>query len=396
MKEEAIKELLTRGVERIYPNAEFLEAHLKSSEPLSLYLGIDPTGPTLHLGHIIPLLKLAQFQELGHKIILLIGDFTGMIGDPTGKSATRKKLTRDEVLSNAKLYKEQASRIIKFNGENSAVLRYNSEWLGKLTFTEVLELCSNMTHSQAIKRDMFQKRIAEGKDLFLHELLYPLMQGYDSVVMGVDGEIGGNDQTFNMLAGRDLAKKINKKEKFVFATKLLTDSVGGKMGKTEGNMVAITDSPADMFGKVMSWPDSMILIGFELCTRVSLNEIEEIKSALSRGENPKDAKTRLAFEIVALLKGKEDAEKAHSEFAAAFSDGKPKEFVEIKISSAQTLSDALIEKKIVESKTELRRLIADSAITSVATGEKTVESFLKNPPAGEYRIGKHRFIKIVK
>ena len=395
MKEEAIKELLTRGVERIYPNAEFLEAHLKSSEPLSLYLGIDPTGPTLHLGHIIPLLKLAQFQELGHKIILLIGDFTGMIGDPTGKSATRKKLTRDEVLSNAKLYKEQASRIIKFNGENSAVLRYNSEWLGKLTFTEVLELCSNMTHSQAIKRDMFQKRIAEGKDLFLHELLYPLMQGYDSVVMGVDGEIGGNDQTFNMLAGRDLAKKINKKEKFVFATKLLTDSVGGKMGKTEGNMVAITDSPADMFGKVMSWPDSMILIGFELCTRVSLNEIEEIKSALSRGENPKDAKTRLAFEIVALLKGKEDAEKAHSEFAAAFSDGKPKEFVEIKISGAHSLADALIEKKIIESKTEIRRLIAEGAITSVATGEKMGESFLKNPQAGEYRIGKHRFIKIV-
>ena len=396
MKEEAIKELLTRGVERIYPNAEFLEAHLKSSEPLSLYLGIDPTGPTLHLGHIIPLLKLAQFQELGHKIILLIGDFTGMIGDPTGKSATRKKLTRDEVLSNAKLYKEQASRIIKFNGENSAVLRYNSEWLGKLTFTEVLELCSNMTHSQAIKRDMFQKRIAEGKDLFLHELLYPLMQGYDSVVMGVDGEIGGNDQTFNMLAGRDLAKKINKKEKFVFATKLLTDSVGGKMGKTEGNMVAITDSPADMFGKVMSWPDSMILIGFELCTRVSLNEIEEIKSALSRGENPKDAKTRLAFEIVALLKGKEDAEKARSEFAAAFSDGKPKEFVEIKISGAHSLADALIEKKIIESKTEIRRLIAEGAIISITSGEKMGESFLKNPPAGEYRIGKHRFIKIVK
>ena len=395
MKEEAIKELLTRGVERIYPNAEFLEAHLKSSEPLSLYLGIDPTGPTLHLGHIIPLLKLAQFQELGHKIILLIGDFTGMIGDPTGKSATRKKLTRDEVLSNAKLYKEQASRIIKFNGENSAVLRYNSEWLGKLTFTEVLELCSNMTHSQAIKRDMFQKRIAEGKDLFLHELLYPLMQGYDSVVMGVDGEIGGNDQTFNMLAGRDLAKKINKKEKFVFATKLLTDSVGGKMGKTEGNMVAITDSPADMFGKVMSWPDSMILIGFELCTRVSLNEIEEIKSALSRGENPKDAKTRLAFEIVALLKGKEDAEKAHSEFAAAFSDGKPKEFVEIKISGAHSLADALIEKKIIESKTEIRRLIAEGAIISITSGEKMGESFLKNPPAGEYRVGKHRFIKII-
>ena len=396
MKEEAIRELLTRGVERIYPSAEFLESRLKSSTPLSLYLGIDPTGPTLHLGHIIPLLKLAQFQNLGHKITLLIGDFTGMIGDPTDKTATRKRLAREEVLENAKLYKEQAARIIRFDGKNSAELHHNSEWLGKMSFEDVLELSSNITHTQTIKRDMFQKRIAEKKDLFLHELLYPLMQGYDSVALGVDGEVGGNDQSFNMLVGRDLMKKMKNKEKFVVVTKLLTDGAGAKMGKTEGNMVALTDSSRDCFGKVMSWPDSMILIGFELCTRVSLNEIEEIKSALSRGENPKDAKTRLAFEIVALLKGKEDAEKAHSEFAAAFSDGKPKEFVEIKISSAQTLSDALIEKKIVESKTELRRLIADGAITSVATGEKTVESFLKNPPAGEYRIGKHRFIKIVK
>ncbi|TSC72766.1 MAG: hypothetical protein G01um101470_282, partial [Parcubacteria group bacterium Gr01-1014_70] len=281
MKESAIKELLTRAVERIYPSAEFLESRLKNGEQLSLYLGIDPTGPTLHLGHIIPLLKLAQFQALGHKIILLIGDFTGMIGDPTDKTATRKRLTRAEVLENAKLYKEQASRIIQFGGKNPAEIRHNSEWLGKMSFEDVLELCSQITHSQAVKRDMFQKRISEGKDLYIHEFLYPLMQGYDSVAMDVDGEVGGNDQSFNMLVGRDLMKKIKNKEKFVVATKLLTDGAGAKMGKTEGNTVALTDSAADMFGKVMSWPDSMILAGFELCTRVPVEEIKKTQSILN-------------------------------------------------------------------------------------------------------------------
>lgn len=394
MKMDAIHELLTRGVEKIFPNAAFLESRLKSAERLTLYLGIDPTGPTLHVGHMIPLLKLRQFQDLGQKIILLIGDFTGMIGDPTDKSAARKRLTREEVLANAQAYQTQAANIIRFEGDNPAELRYNSQWLGKLSFSEVLELGALMTHAQAIKRDMFQKRIAEGKDLFIHELLYPLMQGYDSVAMDVDGEVGGNDQTFNMLAGRDLMKKMKNKEKFVVATKLLTDSVGAKMGKTEGNMVAFSDTPADCFGKVMSWPDTMILAGFELCTLVPLAEIEEIKNMLSSGGNPKDAKMRLAFEITALIKGNKEAEKARDAFDAAFTKGEPVDFIEISRGGDPMMN--LIKKGIVASRTALRRLIAEGAVTQLDSNTKAGEDFATSFPIGKYRIGKHRFIHITK
>ena len=219
-----MEELLTRGVSNIYPSEEFLKKRLENGEKLTVYLGIDPTTPTLHIGHLIPLKKLAQFQALGHRIILLIGDFTATIGDPTDKTSVRTPLTREKVLENARLYKKQAARIIKFGGDNPASLKYNSRWLAKLSFAEALSLASKMTFAQIVKRDMFQKRIEENKDLFLHEFLYPLMQGYDSVVMDVDGEIGGNDQTFNMLVGRDLLKKINGKEKFVLSTKLLEDA----------------------------------------------------------------------------------------------------------------------------------------------------------------------------
>lgn len=393
MKTDATHELLTRGVEKIFPSAAFLETRLKNGEQLTLYLGIDPTGPTLHVGHMIPLLKLRQFQDLGHKIILLIGDFTGMIGDPTDKSAARKRLTREEVLANAKEYQAQAANIIRFDGDNPAELRYNSAWLGKLSFAEVLELGALMTHAQAIKRDMFQKRIAEGKDLFIHELLYPLMQGYDSVAMDVDGEVGGNDQTFNMLAGRDLMKKMKNKEKFVVTTKLLTDSVGAKIGKTEGNMVAFSDTPADCFGKVMSWPDTMILSGFELCTRVPVSDIESIKKSMEDGENPKGFKQQLAEEITALIHGGNEAAKALVEFDNAITKGKPSEFLEIEF-SALAVADALIKNGVVESKSDLRRLIKEGALTNLDTNQKVGEEFLTNPKAGKYRIGKHRFVKI--
>lgn len=395
MKTDTIHELLTRGVEKIFPNTAFLESRLKNGEPMTLYLGIDPTGPTLHVGHMIPLLKLRQFQDLGHKIILLIGDFTGMIGDPSDKGAARKRLTRKEVLANAKEYQEQAARIIRFDGENSATLRHNSEWLGKLSFADGLELCAYMSHAQAIKRDMFQKRIAEGKDLFLHELLYPLMQGYDSVAMDIDGEVGGNDQTFNMLAGRDLMKKMKNKEKFVVATKLLIDNAGAKMGKTEGNMVAFSDTPSDCFGKVMSWPDTMILAGFELCTRVPLSETEEIKNTLSGGGNPKDAKMRLAFEITALIKGNKKAEKARANFQSVFVEGKPQEFIPISLQE-EVVANQMILKGLISSKTELRQLIQEGAITDIGTGQKIGKEFLTNPAPGKYRIGKHRFIHITK
>ncbi|MCR4314043.1 MAG: tyrosine--tRNA ligase, partial [Candidatus Uhrbacteria bacterium] len=252
-----IEELLTRGVEKIFPSREFLEARLKEGKQLSLYLGIDPTGPDLHIGHSIQLRKLRQFQDLGHKVILLIGDFTGMIGDPTDKSATRVRLTREQVLANAEKYKEQASKILDFGGKNPVELRYNSEWHAKLSLTEVLELAAHFTVPQMLARDMFKKRMQEGKDVYMHEFLYPLMQGYDSVAMDVDGEVGGNDQTFNMLAGRDLMKAMQGKEKFVIAGKLLADPTGKKMGKSEGNMITLGDSSDDMFGKIMSWTDGM-------------------------------------------------------------------------------------------------------------------------------------------
>ena len=388
-----IRELLTRGVERIYPSAESLEKGLRSDRRLSLYLGIDPTGSSLHIGHAIPLLKLRQFQELGHRVILLIGDFTGMIGDPTDKSAARKRLTRRETLNNARLYKEQAGHLISFEGKNPAELKCNSEWLGKLSFEDSFEISSNLTYTQLVKRDMFQKRIEEGKELYMHEFLYPLMQGYDSVAMDVDGEVGGNDQTFNMLVGRDLMKKIKNKEKFVVAMKLLTDPSGAKMGKTEGNMVAFSDTPSDVFGKLMSWPDSQILSGFELCTIAPLSEIEGIKRQLESGANPKESKMRLAEAIVSLLHGEAAAKKARTSFDAAFTEGKPEEFVEIVLAGRKVV-EALMAERIVASKRELRRLTHEGAVTNLDSNKKMDEVFLNFTPPGKYRIGKHRFIRI--
>lgn len=213
---DKIDEVLSRGVANVYPSKQELEKVLRSGKKIRLYNGIDPTGNTLHLGHMVVLRKLRQFQDLGHGVIMLIGDFTGMIGDPSGKSETRKPLTREQVLENAKNYKEQASKILRFEGGNPAEIKYNSEWLDKLSYSEVANIASLLTYAQVIERDMFQKRIKEGKDLFLSEFLYPLMQGYDSVAMDVDLEVGGSDQTFNMLTGRDLMKKMKGKEKICF------------------------------------------------------------------------------------------------------------------------------------------------------------------------------------
>ncbi|MSU55495.1 MAG: tyrosine--tRNA ligase [Candidatus Taylorbacteria bacterium] len=398
-KEEKINELLTRGVEKVYPNQEFLQSKLNSGEKLTFFLGIDPTGPTLHLGHVIPLLKLRQFQNLGHNIILLIGDFTGMIGDPTDKGATRKRLTRAEVLENSKLYKKQASKIISFSGNNPAKLKYNSKWLGKLSFEDSFDILAHLTYAQAIKRDMFQKRIEEGKDLYLHELLYPMMQGYDSVAMDVDGEVGGNDQTFNMLMGRDLLKKMKSKEKFVISMKLLVDLEGKKMGKTEGNMVSLSESPEEMFGKIMSWSDGLILPAFELCTVVPMSEISEIKASLEGGENPKNAKEKLAETIVTFFHGSKKAIETQGAFQATFSQKKmPTEIPEFKATAGMFLVDCLIASKLISSKSEWRRLVGEGAISIVAEeggSEKISDPNLKIVENSVWKIGKHRFLKII-
>lgn len=389
--EQKIQNLLTRGVEQIYPNSEFLKERLQSGEQLTIYLGIDPTGPTLHLGHAIPLRKLREFQELGHKVILLIGDFTARIGDPD-KKEVRKQLTHAQVMENARLYKEQASTFLRFTGTNAAELRFNNSWLGKLTFSDVIELASKMTVQQMLERDMFRKRISEEKPIYIHEFLYPLMQGYDSIAMDVDGEVGGNDQTFNMLAGRTLMKEQAGKEKFVLPTKLLVDPTGAKMGKTTGNMLSFIDTPEEKFGKVMSWTDDMLELGFELCTDVPLTEVQQ---RLTGGENPRDIKMDLATEVVATYHGSEIAQKAKDNFIRAFQKGGvPDEIPEVSASAGTPSINVFVGNDVVSSKTEFRRLVTSGAVTN-----KTTEETLTDPDtpiaAGTYKIGKHRFYKVV-
>jgi len=388
-----IEEFLTRGVENIYPSKEFLQKKLLSGKRQTIYWGIDPTGPNIHIGHTIPLRKLATLQKLGHKIIFLIGDFTAMIGDPD-KLSIRKPLTRKEVLENAKNYKKQISRFIDF-GFFGAELKFNSQWLKKMNFEEVLQLASKVTVEQMLKRDMFQTRMKEGRPVYIHEFMYPLMQGYDSLKMNVDGEIGGNDQMFNMLTGRDLVKEISGKEKFVITTKLLTDPLGAKMGKTTGNMVTINDSSTEMFGKVMSWTDGMIVSGFELCTNIPMEEIEKIKKELDSGMNPRDAKVRLAKEIVTIYHSKELADKAEKNFTDTFAKGGlPENIEEISTGSGKLLSELLVDAEIVESKSDFRRLVTEGAVSDAVSGEKITDANYKIEKSITLKIGKKRFVKI--
>lgn len=393
--EDAVREFLTRGVANIYPNKEFVEARLGEKKQLTMYFGIDPTGPTLHIGHMVGIRKLAEFQKLGHKAILLIGDFTAMIGDPTDKGATRKQLTRKEILQNMKLYKKQASKVLSFSGRNKAEIKYNSKWLGKMKFADVLDLASHMTVQQMLERDMFEKRIEEGKPIHIHEFMYPLMQGYDSVAMDVDIELCGNDQTFNALAGRTLMKQLSSKEKSVISTKLLEDSTGKKMGKTEGNMVSLLDTPEDMFGKIMSWTDGLILPALELCTDVPLGEIAQIKKELDGGTNPRDAKARLAREIVTLYHGDKEAVRAEAAFNNTFQKGEiPADIQEEKAAVGELLIDVALRAGVVVSKSEWRRLVEEKAITLLNSDEKITDPSYK-AQMGTYKIGKRRFIKVI-
>ncbi len=392
-----IDEVLTRGVENIFPNKEFLKSKLAKGEQMTFYYGIDPTGPSIHLGHLIPIKKLAELQRLGHQVIFLIGDFTAMIGDPTDKTAARKKLTREQVLDNCKKYKDQISGFISFAGSNKALLKFNSEWLKKMDFEDVLSLASHMTVDQMLKRDMFQQRTKENKPIYLHEFMYPLMQGYDSVAMNVDGEVGGNDQTFNMLTGRDLMKTLKNKEKFVVAVKLLTDSEGKKMGKTEGNMVSLDQTPEDMFGKVMNWSDGLISPGFEIITDVPMFEIKQMEAEIARGANPKDYKIKLAKEIVKMIHGTDAAEKAHQAFENTFKKGEvPEDIVEIIVPMGTSVRDIVVARsKIVASNTEWGRLIDGNAVSVIGTNEIIRDGLMKVKKDMVLRIGKKRFVKII-
>lgn len=392
-----IDELLTRGVENIYPNRQTLEKVLRSGKKLRIYNGIDPTGK-LHLGHGVVLEKLRQFQNLGHEIIILIGDFTATIGDPTGKSSTRKPLTRKQVLENAKNYKNQIGKILNIK-KFSIKFLHNEEWTNKLKPKDMLELASNFTVARLLERDMFQKRIKAGKDIHLHEFLYPIFQAYDAVSMDVDMQIGGNDQTFNMLAGRILMKKLKNKEKFVLTTKLLTDPTGKKMGKTEANMINLDESSKEMYGKIMKWPDSLINMGFELCTKVSVDEVKKII-------NPRNAKARLAFEVVKLYHSEEKAKKAEEEFNRIFKEKKTPSKMPIFIApkNEYQILDFLIWLNLAKSKGEARRLIAQGGIKIIKeTKNKKQETRILKDWQGEIKmeggmivqVGKRKFVRIV-
>jgi tyrosyl-tRNA synthetase len=395
---QKIEHVLTRGVENIYPDKKSLTAALSSGKKLKLYCGFDPSGPSLHLGHLIQFKKMGQFQKLGQEVIMLIGDFTGMIGDPTDKMAARKKLTREDVLRNSGNYKKIAGKFLDFSGENPVKILYNSEWNDKLSFRDLIELSSNFTVQQMLAREMFQQRLKEEKPIYLHEFLYPLAQAYDSVVMDVDLEIGGNDQTFNMLCGRELMRVLKNKEKLVLTLKLLTDPQGKKMGKTESNMVNLDENPDQMFGKIMSWTDGLITPGLELLTDISMVEINKIKEGMDNGKiNPRDAKVKLAKEVITICHDKESAEVAEKEFEKIFKEKElPSEIEEINLPKGNFhITDTITSLGLAKSKGEAKRLIIQGGLKIDGVVEKDWEKIIERRQGQIYQVGKRKFKKII-
>lgn len=365
-KKDEIQELLSRAVDTIYPSREELEKVLLGDRKLKVYMGIDPTADYIHLGHSTNYLLLERFHKLGHSITVLVGDFTAMIGDPSDKSAARQRLTKEEVKINFESYKQQIAKILNLGHSGNPIhFKFNSEWLANLTFEDSVELASNFTVQQMLERDAFTKRINEEKPLYVHEFFYPLMQGYDSVALEADVEIGGTDQTFNMLAGRTLVKRYQDREKFVITTTLLEDPLTSEkmMSKSQGTGVSIKESPFEMFAGVMRLPDSGIVQVYVDCTRLSMENIEQIKQALVAGENPRDMKLQLAQEIVDMYHGKDAAVKAHQDWLGQVSgNDMPDDIDVIHLAKADTSLVDIISEHFKLSKTEVRRLLEQRGI----------------------------------
>lgn len=393
---DKIDEILTRGVEKIYPSKQALEKLLRSGKKITLYLGVDPTGGNLHLGHAIPLMKLQEFVELGHNVIFLVGDFTALCGDPSGHEKVRKKLSSKQVEKNMSTYKKQAGKILDFS---KVEMKYNTDWLAQLTFREIIELASHFTVQQIIERDLFQKRLKAKKEIHLHEFLYPLLQGYDSVAMNVDLEVGGTDQTFNMLAGRKLQKIYNKKGKCVLTIKMIPGLDGQQMSKTSGNTVNILDQPENMFGKLMSLNDNHIIVYFEMCTKVPLQLIKAQQKALASGRvNPMDLKKRLAFEIVKMYHSELAAQKAQKEFEQVFQKRKlPKQIPATPKAVAPgsySISKLLAVSGATTSMAEAKRLIKQSGLDFEGKTVQNPQQEISIKGGEILKIGKKRFIKI--
>ena len=391
--------LISYGVADLLPEDEFkkkLEKAVATNTPLIIKLGLDPTAPDIHLGHTVVLRKLKLFQDFGHKVIILIGDFTARIGDPTGKSVTRPPLTEEQVITNAKTYQEQIFKVL--DAEKTEV-RFNSEWLSKLDFADVLKLASKYTVARMLERDDFHKRYTEGRPISIHEFMYPLMQGYDSIALKADVEFGGTDQTFNLLMGRHLQGEEGMPEQTIITMPILEGLDGvQKMSKSLGNYIGISEAPSEMYGKAMSIPDELMMRYFMLVTDMSIEEQEQLSKDLESGKaHPRDVKMKLAHTIVRLYHGEEAANFGQEEFVRVFQKhAMPTDIPEYKVAITdeavfvpQLLSDA----GLTASNGEARRSIKAGAFK--IDGEKCNEEHIVLKDGMVLQVGKRKFIKIV-
>lgn len=384
----------TRGVEVVMPETGIVQ--LLSGDPIRVYLGIDPTSPNLHIGHLVVLRKLRALQILGHHVILLIGTFTGMIGDPTDKSAARVRLTPEQIEANVATYLQQAAMVLDLSEDapNPVEVVYNHQWLEKLTFMDVVELASNFTVNELITRITYRQRLEANQPLFLHEFMYSLMQGYDSVALGVQLEIGGKDQLTNMLAGRTLVKVMQNAEKMVMGLKLIEDPSGKKMGKTSGNVVNITELPEVVYEAMMTWPDSAIALGLELLTSVPMNIVEQVESELTdiasgdSSANPMELKEALAWRVVFELHGLEAAKFARSVFDQVKRHKMlPPRIAEFQVLAGETVIGALVTSGLCASEEEAQSKLSQQAV--VVSGKRVSKNIQLPVGLSTIQIGKN-------
>jgi len=388
-----VEEVLTRRVEQVLPDKDSLKK-LMQKRRIRLYLGIDPTGNKLHLGHTITLRKLQDFASLGHEAILVVGTGTVLAGDPSARDKTRPRITRKEIEKNIKTWKKQAGKILDFS---KVKIRYNGDWLLKLSLEGILNIASHISAIKLFQRDMFQKRIRAGSTVWVHETLYPLLQGYDSVALKTDLEIGGTDQVFNMLIGRELADKMLNKEKFVLTCPMVLGTDGKAMSKSSGNCVWIEDVPDQMFGKIMSIPDHLIIPYLELLTDLPSQKVQQRKKALSlKKVNPAHLKRELAFEIVKKYHSFEAAKRASEEFTKVFKEKKiPSIVPEIKIQKEEIpLSELLLEAGFASSKSEAKRLILQGGVRIDGKIQNDWKQIVKIKKGLILQVGKRKFARI--
>ncbi|MCG9638849.1 tyrosine--tRNA ligase [Photobacterium sp. ZSDE20] len=388
---EAALAEIKRGVEELIPEDELI-AKLKEGRPLRIKLGADPTAPDIHLGHTVIFNKLRAFQELGHEVTFLIGDFTAMVGDPSGKNSTRPPLSREDVLKNAETYKEQVFKILD---PAKTQIRFNSEWLSELGAEGMIRLASNQTVARMLERDDFKKRYAGGQPIAIHEFMYPLLQGHDSVALESDVELGGTDQKFNLLMGRELQKAAGQKPQAVLMMPLLVGLDGvKKMSKSAHNYIGISEAPSEMFGKIMSISDDLMWSYYELLSFRPLEEVAELKAGVDAGKNPRDVKVLLAKEIIARFHSEADADAAEQEFVNRFAKNQvPDDMPEFEFEAGLPIANVLKEAGLVNSTSDAMRMIKQGA--AKLEGEKIEDSkFVPEAGTAVYQVGKRKFARI--